>query len=66
MSCGVLLNGFPFKESIYLKYRNSQAGDSVRKTIRVSLIVDGRNIYDQNELADKGFRYTRIGKKLAE
>ena len=50
----------------YLKYRNSQAGDSVRKTIRVSLIVDGRNIYDQNELADKGFRHTRIGKKLAE
>ena len=34
--------------------------------MRGNLIVDGRNIYAQNELADKGFRYTRIGKKLAE
>lgn len=40
--------------------------NTVRKTMRGNLIVDGRNIYDQNELADKGFRYTRIGKKLAE
>ena len=40
--------------------------NAIRKTMRGNLIVDGRNIYDQNELADKGFRYTRIGKKLAE
>lgn len=40
--------------------------NAIRKTMRGNLIVDGRNIYDQNELADKGFRYTGIGKKLAE
>ena len=36
--------------------------NAIRKTMRGNLIVDGRNIYDQNELADKGFRYTGIGK----
>ena len=40
--------------------------NAIRKNMRGNLIVDGRNIYDQNELADKGFRYTGIGKKLAE
>jgi len=32
-------------------------GDSVR------VIVDGRNIYDRQELEEMGFVYTRIGEK---
>ena len=35
----------------------------VRQAMRGNLIVDGRNIYDRNELRNKGFAYTRIGNK---
>ena len=35
----------------------------VRKAMRGNIIVDGRNIYDRQELEALGFRYTRIGEK---
>ena len=35
----------------------------VRQAMRGNLIVDGRNIYDRNELRNNGFAYTRIGNK---
>jgi UDPglucose 6-dehydrogenase len=35
----------------------------VKKVMRGNVIVDGRNIYDANELQSEGFRYCRIGKK---
>jgi UDPglucose 6-dehydrogenase len=31
--------------------------------MRGSAIVDGRNIYDRQELEEKGFSYTRIGER---
>lgn len=33
----------------------------VKKTMKGSLILDGRNIYDKNELLDSGFEYEAIG-----
>jgi UDPglucose 6-dehydrogenase len=33
----------------------------VKKTMRGSLILDGRNIYDKNELLESGFEYEAIG-----
>jgi UDPglucose 6-dehydrogenase len=33
----------------------------IKKTMRGSLILDGRNIYDKNELLDSGFEYESIG-----
>ncbi|MCH5182525.1 MAG: UDP-glucose/GDP-mannose dehydrogenase family protein [Prevotellaceae bacterium] len=35
----------------------------IRKAMRGNIIVDGRNIYDRNELEALGFRYTRIGER---
>ena len=35
----------------------------IRKVMRRPLILDGRNIYDKNELHDEGFRYIAIGKR---
>lgn len=34
----------------------------VRKAMRGDVVVDGRNIYDAEELAEHGFRYTGIGR----
>lgn len=33
----------------------------LRKTMKGRLIVDGRNMYDMEEVAEAGFRYSRIG-----
>jgi UDPglucose 6-dehydrogenase len=34
----------------------------MKKTMRHALVIDGRNIYDQEELAEYGFEYHCIGK----
>lgn len=34
----------------------------VRKVMRTPLLVDGRNIYDRDEVVSEGFTYTAIGK----
>jgi UDPglucose 6-dehydrogenase len=31
------------------------------KLMKEKLVVDGRNIYDAEELAEKGFKYYKIG-----
>ena len=36
----------------------------IRKVMNGSIIVDGRNIYDRNELEELGFKYSRIGEKF--
>ena len=38
--------------------------EEVRKNMRGNIVVDGRNIYDGEELKAEGFRYIRIGKKI--
>jgi len=35
----------------------------VKKTMRKPLVIDGRNIYDKNELAEYGIEYLCIGRK---
>jgi len=35
---------------------------AVRKLMRIPLLLDGRNIYDINELEENGFVYHRIGR----
>ncbi|MEG2319530.1 MAG: UDP binding domain-containing protein, partial [Mucinivorans sp.] len=35
-----------------------------RGVMRGNVVVDGRNIYNQQELENEGFIYRRIGKKL--
>jgi UDPglucose 6-dehydrogenase len=35
----------------------------IRKVMNGNIIVDGRNIYDRQELEEQGFVYTRIGEK---
>lgn len=35
----------------------------IRKAMRGNVVVDGRNIYDSEELKEIGFRYSRIGQK---
>ena len=35
----------------------------IRKTMKQHYIVDGRNIYDADELAEAGFNYSCIGRK---
>ena len=35
----------------------------IRKVMRGNVVVDGRNIYDRQELEEQGFVYTRIGEK---
>ncbi len=35
----------------------------IQKVMRSNVIVDGRNIYDRQELEEMGFVYTRIGEK---
>ena len=35
----------------------------IKKVMSGNIIVDGRNIYDRNELEELGFIYTRIGEK---
>ncbi len=35
----------------------------LQKSMREPLIIDGRNIYDANELTEKGFIYKAIGRK---
>ena len=35
----------------------------IQKVMNGNVVVDGRNIYDRNELEDIGFIYTRIGEK---
>ena len=35
----------------------------IKKVMTGNVIVDGRNIYDRQELEDQGFVYTRIGEK---
>jgi UDPglucose 6-dehydrogenase len=37
----------------------------VRAAMRGDVMIDGRNIYDAAELKKEGFRYARIGRKLA-
>ncbi|MEQ3234718.1 UDP-glucose dehydrogenase family protein [Bacteroides cellulosilyticus] len=34
----------------------------VKKAMRGNIVVDGRNIYDENELSEEGLSYDRIGK----
>jgi len=34
----------------------------LKKTMKQLVVMDGRNIYDQNELQELGFEYTCIGK----
>lgn len=34
----------------------------IKKAMKGNVIVDGRNIYDENEMAENGFIYSRIGK----
>ena len=35
----------------------------IKKVMKGNVIVDGRNIYDRQELEEQGFVYTRIGEK---
>ena len=35
----------------------------IKKVMSGNVVVDGRNIYDRNELEEQGFVYTRIGEK---
>ena len=35
----------------------------IQKVMNGRVIVDGRNIYDRQELEEMGFAYTRIGEK---
>ena len=35
----------------------------IKKVMTGNVIVDGRNIYDRQELEEQGFIYTRIGEK---
>lgn len=37
---------------------------NIRNLMRGNIVVDGRNIYDADELKNLGFRYSRIGKSL--
>lgn len=37
--------------------------EHVRKQMKGNVIIDGRNIYDRNELMEYGFVYSRIGEK---
>lgn len=37
----------------------------IKKVMTGNVIVDGRNIYDRQELEDQGFVYTRIGEKYS-
>ncbi len=34
----------------------------IKKAMKGNVVVDGRNIYDENEMAENGFIYSRIGK----
>ena len=34
----------------------------VRKAMKSPVLVDGRNIYDKQELQREGFRYSAVGK----
>ena len=36
----------------------------IKKVMKGNVIVDGRNIYDRQELEEQGFIYTRIGQKI--
>lgn len=36
----------------------------IKKTMRGDVVVDGRNIYEADELHGEGFRYSRIGRKI--
>jgi UDPglucose 6-dehydrogenase len=36
----------------------------IRKMMKQPIVIDGRNIYDMNELHDAGFSYSCIGKKI--
>jgi UDPglucose 6-dehydrogenase len=36
----------------------------IKKVMKGHVIVDGRNIYDRQELEEQGFIYTRIGEKI--
>lgn len=38
---------------------------NVKEAMRGNVIIDGRNLYDGDELRAAGFKYSRIGKKLA-
>ncbi|WP_085537672.1 UDP-glucose dehydrogenase family protein [Massilibacteroides vaginae] len=40
--------------------------DTIKKLMLTPLILDGRNIYDIEELEQKGFTYSCIGRKIAE
>ena len=39
------------------------AWNVIKKVMRGSAVVDGRNIYDRQELEEQGFTYTRIGER---
>ena len=39
------------------------AWNVIKKVMRGSAVVDGRNIYDRQELEEQGFSYTRIGER---
>ncbi|MEG1635827.1 MAG: nucleotide sugar dehydrogenase, partial [Rikenellaceae bacterium] len=36
----------------------------IKKSMNGNIVVDGRNIYDADEMLSEGFRYSRIGKKI--
>lgn len=35
----------------------------IRKAMRGNVVIDGRNVYDSDELKEMGFKYSRIGQK---
>jgi UDPglucose 6-dehydrogenase len=35
----------------------------IKKTMNYPLIIDGRNIYDKNELSENGLEYISIGRR---
>lgn len=38
--------------------------NAVKKVMTGNVVIDGRNIYDRQELEDNGFNYTRIGESM--
>ena len=40
--------------------------DDLRKKMRTPIIVDGRNVFNEKEIVDKGFEYRGIGKSGAK
>lgn len=47
------------------QFRLPEWGD-IKKLMRGNIVIDGRNIFDADELKEHGFRYSRIGKKIQQ